>query len=314
MNTLRVVTVVVFVTAAAALPALDVSEAVTRLGLPREWHTGEADTRLGLPRGWHRALAHRSPATSKTGLAELMQEMAKMIMMDMLGMCSEDEFEQISNNYGEPVGDECDAPEEMCQPQCFEPLSKTLKECESDTGMMILKAECGSNEYGHVCLSVLLSSTLDIMNLAMCPINGSIVCSRECRQILVRIKEDWGCCFGNFYNSSSDFYTKYLASSAIANISNYRLWESCGVQTPGTCLMGTTQNLNSGSKSNGRKVQYGPLIALLLVLLLVCVISVVVFIHRRKLSIPRWLTVPKGFEYHKVAEEEETQTKNETEL
>ena len=58
--------------------------------------------------------------------------------------------------------------------------------------------------------------------------NASAVCTPKCRDTLEMMRSDEGCCI-NIFNQSDSAETETRPAL------DYRLWKSCGVETPGFC-------------------------------------------------------------------------------
>lgn len=178
----------------------------------------------------------RRDADQSVNSNDLIQQLQK----DLFGQCNQIEFGLIASNYngGRPLDDACnEGPEHMCEPQCLEPMVNAMRECESEVGIGLVMAACGSNDDGELCFSVFLSSVADIVSgITHCLQATPDSCSSECREDLLTIRGDFGCCYGNYYNSSSAYALKYMMNSATETLSSFHLWHTCGVDTVGTCL------------------------------------------------------------------------------
>ena len=88
---------------------------------------------------------------------------------------------------------------------------------------------CTMNSDGEFCGDVINRNYVSVLN-SNCDqeIENATACRSACRDKLIEIKNALGCCVNNLYNRSRNFMP---VPESLA----YRVWESCGVDTPGFC-------------------------------------------------------------------------------
>ena len=108
---------------------------------------------------------------------------------------------------------------------------------------------CSLNAHGEYCdvieENVPVYSTISNINFHCRPSNAS-ECNQACVNTIMETKSTLGCCI-NRYNNSAGEPSNFSIDGYQAAVS-YDLWNSCGVELPGTC--GSTLSLTpSGSQS-----------------------------------------------------------------
>ena len=87
---------------------------------------------------------------------------------------------------------------------------------------------CSVNADGELCTVV--ESDISLIS-SICNVeinNASAICTPMCRDTLEMMRSDEGCCINTFNQSDS-------AETETRPALDYRLWKSCGVETPGFC-------------------------------------------------------------------------------
>ena len=76
---------------------------------------------------------------------------------------------------------------------------------------------------------------LRMQNIALTIANANVVCRSICRDTLVETKATLDCCINLLNQSNSEIsdMPEYIPITSPAL--SYRLWNSCGVETPGIC-------------------------------------------------------------------------------
>ena len=136
----------------------------------------------------------------------------------------------------------------ICQPRCGNPILTFYNRCGLSRYGHAARGICTRNDAGRFCyeeFDTLLPN--DRRVVSECISRRSFVCSTSCRNALVTLRRDNGCCI-NILNS-----TLFSGSGNTYSTTSYNLWSSCGVGTPGFCSL-QTSSLSSAKSTTFVKV------------------------------------------------------------
>ena len=155
------------------------------------------------------------------------------------GDCSEDEFN--SWFYGE-YDQDCrykvnnrTSESQMyliyCDGECGPPLLQFLESCgeTAATYADYYRGLCYKNEEGVPCALYFLADTYlqgayYVEENCDLPFQNGTECTFDCYVSVLELKYELGCCVNNIYNHSVP-----------SDLADYRLWQTCNVDTPGVC-------------------------------------------------------------------------------
>ena len=152
-------------------------------------------------------------------------------------------------------------------------------------------SHCHINDNGDFCSLTYLdtphtNTRLDTYNKCYRLLSGDTdTCSEDCRSALQGIKDRLGCCFNHNYNRSEDEHSYSYEINPVEEISRYKLWSICGVETPGKCKIPSDFsqydhmircNSCDDSQSSGGPVAKLPTEILLVILAFTCLMYTMV--------------------------------------
>ena len=135
----------------------------------------------------------------------------------------------------------------FCEPKFGQPFVDTHFDCGMDMLASIYVDLCSFSESGELCIVAVMNQTDEnrveaIMSVSnqgpnalntVCPnpeeVSGDLNCSSSCQSTLQNIREELGCCFNTYFNSSNRTIVDPIPYAS------YDLWSSCGVETLGLC-------------------------------------------------------------------------------
>ena len=156
------------------------------------------------------------------------------------GSCTEEQFNDFLRNYPPScidvlydLYDYTSDPnyEGLCTPTCVDPLIEFFLQCNFTVEGEGLKAVCGRNEYGILCIQEIDDHQDEIETAQQLCYdkrdNVNQTCSGECSNALRTMMNDFGCCVENIFNT-----TNALGQEAgFQDLSAYALWNNCGLDT-----------------------------------------------------------------------------------
>ena len=123
----------------------------------------------------------------------------------------------------------------LCQPRCGNPIITFYNRCGLSRYSHVTRGVCTRDDTGRFCyeeFGTLLPN--DRRVVSECISRRTFVCSTNCRNALITLRRDNGCCL-NILNS-----TLFRGSGNTYSTTSYNLWSSCGVGTPGFCSLQTS--------------------------------------------------------------------------
>ena len=190
----------------------------------------------------------------------------------LIGECSFDDIERLFQAYPR----ECDASYEslsealnteevdqariraaystICSSACKEPVLDFREACQAlQLTDRIIHACAQTSEQTACIVELFRNNGTEVV--AKCRSVAAIGnCNDACRTAVQRFKADLGCCVNSLFNVSTYGFQ-------IMNVSDYRLWSACGVDTPGYCA-GELLSLSSATKSFTQLSIFGALLAM----------------------------------------------------
>lgn len=100
--------------------------------------------------------------------------------------------------------------------------------CGSVETAELIRHECATNAMGMRCGLAGLSADSVLSVASVCAENNGTSCTDDCRDLLMRIHDELGCCISGAFNSST------FPLSAREPF-RYSLWSNCGVDTVDNC-------------------------------------------------------------------------------
>ena len=115
---------------------------------------------------------------------------------------------------------------ELCTNGAFQDYASVFQKCNDSAIANALQAQCKQNSMGRFCTED-VSLKEDIKNACNNSSNSS--CSSECKDVLITIRSELGCCIASLYNDSNVVISHDPISFS------YSLWSSCGVEPVQEC-------------------------------------------------------------------------------
>jgi len=119
----------------------------------------------------------------------------------------------------------------LCNPPCGQSIVDFLIQCGADAEFGINL--CTQREDGTLCYAASVVAMNDTNRAIAECLPTTSACGANCSTELQNFRENLGCCVNSFYNGST------LPSGGITD---YTLWSSCQVQTPGLCMSTLTND------------------------------------------------------------------------
>ena len=138
-------------------------------------------------------------------------------------------------------------------------------ECGDDENAMQVAQECGFSDRGMFCAGLgkvrFLTVSLGSIGILRDPsdeLNNEFVfqvynkclqffangtCPSECRDTLLEIRNEYGCCFNNLNTTAFDFSSFENEDSPKSLVTGYDLWSACDVETPGFCSLSSDSSV-----------------------------------------------------------------------
>lgn len=113
----------------------------------------------------------------------------------------------------------------LCDPPCGQTIVDFLIQCDADAEFGINL--CTQREDGTLCYGASVAAMNDTNRAIAECLPTTSACGANCSTELQNFRENLGCCVNSFYNGST---------LLPGGITEYTLWSSCQVQTPGLCM------------------------------------------------------------------------------
>ena len=177
----------------------------------------------------------------------------------LIGECSFDDIERLFQTYPR----ECNAAYEslsealnmeevdqariraaystICSSACKEPVLDFREACQALQLTDRIIHACAQTSEQTACIVELFRNNGTEVVAKCRSVTAIGNCNDACRTAVQRFKADLGCCVNSLFNVSTYGFQ-------IMNVSDYRLWSACGVDTPGYCA-GELLSLSSATKS-----------------------------------------------------------------
>jgi len=174
----------------------------------------------------------------------------------LIGECSLDDIERLFQGYPS----ECNAAYEslsealsmeevnqagiraaystVCSSACKEPMLDFREACQALQLTDRVIHACAQTSDQTACIVELFRNNGTEVVAKCRSVAATGTCNDVCRSAVQRFKADLGCCVNSLFNVSTYGFQ-------IMNVSDYRLWSACGVDTPGYCA----GELSSATKS-----------------------------------------------------------------
>ena len=116
----------------------------------------------------------------------------------------------------------------ICSSACKTPVLSFRETCQARKLTDRIIHACAESSQQSACIVELFRNNGTEVVAKCRSVGASGSCNEECRSAVLRFKTDLGCCVNSLFN-----VTTY--GLQILNVTDYRLWSVCGVDTPGIC-------------------------------------------------------------------------------
>ena len=141
----------------------------------------------------------------------------------------------------------------ICSSACKEPMLDFREACQALQLTDRVIHACAQTSDQTACIVELFRNNGTEVVTKCRSVAATGMCNDVCRSAVQRFKADLGCCVNSLFNVSTYGFQ-------IMNVSDYRLWSACGVDTPGYCA-GELLSLSSATKSFTRLSIFSALLA-----------------------------------------------------
>lgn len=196
----------------------------------------------------------------------------------LIGECSFDDIERLFQTYPrecnaayESLGEALNMEEvdqariraaysTICSSACKEPVLDFREACQALQLTDRIIHACAQTSEQTACIVELFRNNGTEVVAKCRSVTAIGNCNDACRTAVQRFKADLGCCVNSLFNVSTYGFQ-------IMNVSDYRLWSACGVDTPGYCA-GELLSLSSATKSFTQLSVFGALLTVSLFMLM----------------------------------------------
>lgn len=191
-------------------------------------------TCITLAQGYSEPLQKRQGGFSFGRCSE--QEFINFLMSSVTPQCRAALFSvlidvNVNSNLSIVNPDHVDSYVTLCDPPCGQSIVDFLIQCGADAEFGINL--CTQREDGTLCYGASVAAMNDTNRAIAECLPATSACGTNCSTELQNFRENLGCCVNSFYNGST---------LPPGGITDYTLWSSCQVQTPGLCMSTLTDD------------------------------------------------------------------------
>jgi len=116
----------------------------------------------------------------------------------------------------------------ICSSACKNPVLSFRETCQERQLTDRIIHACAETSQQSTCIVELFRNNGTEVVAKCRSVGATGSCNEECRSAVMRFKTDLGCCVNSLFNVSTYGFQ-------IMNVTDYRLWSVCGVDTPEIC-------------------------------------------------------------------------------